>query len=56
MNESEIIYRFVFSSILEHGMFNGDPHPGNYLFADDGSVTFLDFGCVKSPLDRHAAG
>jgi predicted unusual protein kinase regulating ubiquinone biosynthesis (AarF/ABC1/UbiB family) len=43
----EIIYRFVFSSILEHGMFNGDPHPGNYLFGDDGSVTFLDFGCVK---------
>jgi predicted unusual protein kinase regulating ubiquinone biosynthesis (AarF/ABC1/UbiB family) len=26
---------------------NVDPHPGNYLFHDDGSVTFLDFGCVK---------
>jgi predicted unusual protein kinase regulating ubiquinone biosynthesis (AarF/ABC1/UbiB family) len=44
---SEAIYRFVFSSILGHGMFNGDPHPGNYLFHDDGRVTFLDFGCVK---------
>jgi predicted unusual protein kinase regulating ubiquinone biosynthesis (AarF/ABC1/UbiB family) len=44
---SEVIYRFVFSSILRAGMFNGDPHPGNYLFGDDGSVTFLDFGCVK---------
>jgi predicted unusual protein kinase regulating ubiquinone biosynthesis (AarF/ABC1/UbiB family) len=43
----EAIYRFVFSSILEAGMFNGDPHPGNYLFHDDGRVTFLDFGCVK---------
>src|SRR5262245_60882663 len=41
------IYHFVFSSILEAGMFNGDPHPGNYLFHDDGRVTFLDFGCVK---------
>ena len=28
-------------------MFNADPHPGNYLFHDDGTVTFLDFGCVK---------
>jgi predicted unusual protein kinase regulating ubiquinone biosynthesis (AarF/ABC1/UbiB family) len=44
---SETIYRFVFSSILGHGMFNGDPHPGNYLFHEDGRVTFLDFGCVK---------
>ena len=28
-------------------MFNADPQPGNYLFHDDGSVSFLDFGCVK---------
>jgi hypothetical protein len=28
-------------------LFNADPHPGNYLFHPDGSVTFLDFGCVK---------
>jgi predicted unusual protein kinase regulating ubiquinone biosynthesis (AarF/ABC1/UbiB family) len=44
---SQTIYHFVFSSILGAGMFNGDPHPGNYLFHDDGGVTFLDFGCVK---------
>ena len=41
------IYRFVFESIITNGVFNGDPHPGNYLFDDDGRVTFLDFGCVK---------
>lgn len=29
------------------GMFNGDPHPGNYVFRDDGGIVFLDFGCVK---------
>jgi hypothetical protein len=29
------------------GAFNGDPHPGNYKFHHDGSVTFLDFGLVK---------
>jgi hypothetical protein len=29
------------------GVFNGDPHPGNYRFSPDGDVTFLDFGMVK---------
>src|SRR5262249_42222830 len=43
----EILYRFVFGSILRFGVFNGDPHPGNYLFDAAGRVVFLDFGCVK---------
>ncbi len=43
----EIIFRFVFRSLYTLGAFNGDPHPGNYLFHDDGTVTFLDFGLVK---------
>jgi predicted unusual protein kinase regulating ubiquinone biosynthesis (AarF/ABC1/UbiB family) len=42
-----VLFRFVFESIFRHHLFNGDPHPGNYLFHDDGGVTFLDFGCVK---------
>lgn len=44
---AETLYRFVFGSMFRHRAFNGDPHPGNYLFRDDGRVTFLDFGCVK---------
>jgi predicted unusual protein kinase regulating ubiquinone biosynthesis (AarF/ABC1/UbiB family) len=43
----EVIFRFVFRSLYQLGAFNGDPHPGNYLFHDDGTVTFLDFGLVK---------
>ncbi|MDQ3569650.1 MAG: AarF/ABC1/UbiB kinase family protein [Actinomycetota bacterium] len=43
----EILMRFAQGSIHQHGVFNGDPHPGNYRFHDDGSVTFLDFGLVK---------
>lgn len=43
----EAIYRFCWRSIYTRGMFNADPHPGNYLFGADGTVTFLDFGCVK---------
>jgi len=39
--------RFAQGSIHQHGVFNGDPHPGNYRFHDDGTVTFLDFGLVK---------
>jgi len=44
---AETIYRFVFRSLYELHAFNGDPHPGNYLFHGDGRVTFLDFGLVK---------
>ena len=43
----EVIWRFGQHSIHRLGAFNGDPHPGNYRFHHDGSVTFLDFGLVK---------
>jgi predicted unusual protein kinase regulating ubiquinone biosynthesis (AarF/ABC1/UbiB family) len=44
---AESIFRFVFRSIYRLHAFNGDPHPGNYLFRGDGKVSFLDFGLVK---------
>ena len=44
---AEAIYRFVFGSLYRLHAFNGDPHPGNYLFRPGGQVTFLDFGLVK---------
>jgi predicted unusual protein kinase regulating ubiquinone biosynthesis (AarF/ABC1/UbiB family) len=44
---AETIYRFAFRSIYRFSVFNGDPHPGNYLFHRGGGVTFLDFGLVK---------
>ena len=43
----EAIFRFVFGGIYRLHAFNGDPHPGNYLFSPGGRVTFLDFGLVK---------
>jgi predicted unusual protein kinase regulating ubiquinone biosynthesis (AarF/ABC1/UbiB family) len=43
----EVLVRFVYGSYLRHGLLNIDPHPGNFVFHDDGSVSFLDFGCVK---------
>jgi predicted unusual protein kinase regulating ubiquinone biosynthesis (AarF/ABC1/UbiB family) len=44
---AETIFRFVFRSLYELNAFNGDPHPGNYLFHGGGKVTFFDFGLVK---------
>ena len=47
----EAIFRFVFRSLYRMRAFNGDPHPGNYLFHGGGRVTFLDFGLVKHFTD-----
>jgi predicted unusual protein kinase regulating ubiquinone biosynthesis (AarF/ABC1/UbiB family) len=44
---AETIYRFVFRSLYRLLAFNGDPHPGNYLFEGGGRVSFLDFGLTK---------
>lgn len=43
----EAIFRFVFRSLYRFRAFNGDPHPGNYIFHGNGRVTFLDFGLIK---------
>jgi len=51
----EAIYRFAIGSLRRLRLFNADPHPGNYLFHDDGTVTFLDFGCVKRFTPDHVA-
>lgn len=44
---AETLFRFSFGAIYRLHAFNGDPHPGNYLFNPGGQVTFLDFGLVK---------
>jgi predicted unusual protein kinase regulating ubiquinone biosynthesis (AarF/ABC1/UbiB family) len=41
------IFNAVFQTLFKHAIYNGDPHPGNYLFDREGNVTFLDFGCVR---------
>jgi predicted unusual protein kinase regulating ubiquinone biosynthesis (AarF/ABC1/UbiB family) len=48
---AETVFRFVFRSLYRLRAFNGDPHPGNYLFRPGGQVTFLDFGLVKHFTD-----
>jgi predicted unusual protein kinase regulating ubiquinone biosynthesis (AarF/ABC1/UbiB family) len=33
-----------FTMGLEHGVYHGDPHPGNLAVDDDGRIVFYDFG------------
>lgn len=47
------LWLYTFGAILEHGRFNADPHPGNFLFQEDGKVACLDYGCIQ-PLDEEA--
>jgi predicted unusual protein kinase regulating ubiquinone biosynthesis (AarF/ABC1/UbiB family) len=44
---AEAISRFNFGSFRHANLLHADPHPGNYRFNRDGTVGFLDFGCVK---------
>jgi predicted unusual protein kinase regulating ubiquinone biosynthesis (AarF/ABC1/UbiB family) len=43
----EILFRFYFGCLYRHHQFSGDPHPGNFMLAEDGRVAFLDFGLFK---------
>jgi predicted unusual protein kinase regulating ubiquinone biosynthesis (AarF/ABC1/UbiB family) len=51
----EAIFRFVFGCLYRFQAFNGDPHPGNYVFHGAGRVTILDFGLVKWFTDADVA-
>jgi ubiquinone biosynthesis protein len=33
--------------VLEAGVFQADPHPGNFLVTDAGELVILDFGCSQ---------
>ncbi|MBI5508096.1 MAG: AarF/ABC1/UbiB kinase family protein [Deltaproteobacteria bacterium] len=41
------LFEFYIGSLYRLGLFNADPHPGNYLFLKDGRVAILDHGCVR---------
>ena len=40
------------SQIFEHGFFHGDPHPGNVLVREDGTIVLLDFGMVGQLMKK----
>lgn len=44
---AETILRFAYGNYRHANLLHADPHPGNYRFNLDGTVGFVDFGCVK---------
>jgi len=46
------IFRFAFGAPLQHGIFNADPHPGNYLILAGEKVGFVDFGSAAALSDE----
>jgi predicted unusual protein kinase regulating ubiquinone biosynthesis (AarF/ABC1/UbiB family) len=44
---AEAILRFSYGNYRHANLLHADPHPGNYRFDPDGTVGFVDFGCVK---------
>ena len=43
---AQAFYRFYLGGFYLDGLFNCDPHPGNYLFRE-GRIVFLDYGCCR---------
>jgi predicted unusual protein kinase regulating ubiquinone biosynthesis (AarF/ABC1/UbiB family) len=41
------LLELYYFQLLHMQAFHADPHWGNYLFRDDGSIGLVDFGCVK---------
>jgi predicted unusual protein kinase regulating ubiquinone biosynthesis (AarF/ABC1/UbiB family) len=41
------LFEFYLGTLFRHGLYNCDPHPGNYLFQADGRVAMLDYGCTR---------
>jgi predicted unusual protein kinase regulating ubiquinone biosynthesis (AarF/ABC1/UbiB family)/ribosomal protein L7/L12 len=43
----EALFDFYFAPLFKHGLYNCDPHPGNYIFLPDGRVAVVDYGCTR---------
>lgn len=43
----QILFDFFWYSVFKLKKINADPHPGNFLFLDNGDIGILDFGCVR---------
>ncbi|THU64612.1 hypothetical protein C4D60_Mb01t28300 [Musa balbisiana] len=49
LNKKQLIDQGLYCSLrqlLEEGFFHADPHPGNLVATDDGSLAYFDFGMM----------
>lgn len=49
---AQLLYDFFTHSSQDLQCLHSDPNPGNYIFHDDGSITVIDFGCVRKMSDK----
>lgn len=47
----QALFNFYMFQIHNLKYFHADPHPGNFLVGDDGSLVTIDFGCMKKIPD-----
>jgi predicted unusual protein kinase regulating ubiquinone biosynthesis (AarF/ABC1/UbiB family) len=47
----QALFEFYVGSVFRHGLYNWDPHPGNYVFQADGRIAMLDYGSTRE-FDR----
>ena len=48
----QALWNFYQYQIHELRFVHADPHPGNFIITDEGSLGVIDFGCIKElPLD-----
>lgn len=43
---AQTLMRLFLVQVFEHGVFHGDPHPGNIFLLEDGRLCFHDFGAL----------
>ncbi len=43
---AQLLMRLFLEQVFEHGVFHGDPHPGNMFVLPDGRICFHDFGAL----------
>lgn len=52
---AQLLYDFFVHASRDLQYLHADPNPGNYLFHEDGSISVLDFGCVRKLSGRFTA-
>ncbi|MFW0792013.1 ABC1 kinase family protein [Gordonia sp. CPCC 205333] len=52
---ARLLIEFELSSPRRVGLLHGDPHPGNFMIAEDGRLVVLDFGAVAELPDGFPA-
>jgi ubiquinone biosynthesis protein len=50
---ADIGVRYVLAQIFQHGVYNADPHPANFIVRPDGVLAAVDFGMVGVLAEEH---